>query len=50
MFSYSFDFILHDIFRSMVQRISQGGLHILCIDIDCCGLSLFSVGGINSGE
>ena len=34
MFSYSFIFILCDIFRSMAQDISQGGLHILCIDID----------------
>ena len=34
MFSYSFNFIIHDIFRSMEQDISQGGLHIFCIDID----------------
>ena len=34
MFSYSFNFIIHDVFRSMGQDITQGGLHILCIDIN----------------
>ena len=34
MFSYSFNFIFHDIFRGIGQDISLGGLHTLCIDVD----------------
>ena len=34
MFIYSLNFIHLDILRSMGQDISQGGWHILCIDID----------------
>ena len=34
MFSYSFNFIFHDILQGMGQDISQGYLHTLCIDID----------------